>query len=767
MVLLLTFIFVHCSFRHFPPQLRECFATFRERLQALGRQDMADNLISASIFLRFLCPAILSPSLFNITNELPSDRATRNLTLVAKTLQTLANFTRFQAKEGYMEYLNDWIEEEAPNMKDFLHTISMPNSADDVQENSVLSWPGYIDQGKQLSIIHALLVENLAKLPTNKGADVHELLQILKRLSRAKEHVGDFSPVLTEAEMGKRNHSTGSTNKENELMTSTQMFVADSKLSAGVIRGVLTPNALEKNIFRYNDPTCVTLVQNVGGGGGQLAPNVSNSDSATTRLQHGHSTTSLSSAANFFCTSSPVKGHHYPKAGSSEVISAGGAIKFPKTLSASGSLHETKHISHHVYDGLLNTGLPDNRANTLPKNSILVGGGGGEHAHKFKANQTMGDNMIQIGMDQGNAFVRRSPTPLAKVTNNQAMRSCSSAVSLQRDRFYGGSQQSLLSDRGGVNRSLNNASIGVPQNDHNQNNYQGSGSGTFKMPMHLEDLDDLLKYADEHGGDPIPTKKDRMNADIENGNVVVVGTGRVKPKDLLTAKGSNNSIGQLSNMCSSGYQSIATQSQSSSPVEPMGDYSNGGGRQVSSLNTRRNHPRNGPLKYQFGGTTATANAVSNLNYRTQKSSQLTPSSSEERLGHDHHSFRSRHRERNAGGSNPRSGGFTIGEIRGESELNAVTSSLNNSRSIEHSGSSRRPVYSRTPRTNPMLFYNGSATTTAAATSTKEDAAETEEPLSYSAAMGSRALDSAQFQRRQSVESSPRTVSGSSSDTEGA
>ena len=116
---------VNDSHKHFPPQLRECFATFREKLQQLGREDMADNLISASIFLRFLCPAILSPSLFNITNELPSQRATRNLTLVAKTLQTLANFTRFQGKENFMEFLNDFLEQEAPRMKDFLNKISV------------------------------------------------------------------------------------------------------------------------------------------------------------------------------------------------------------------------------------------------------------------------------------------------------------------------------------------------------------------------------------------------------------------------------------------------------------------------------------------------------------------------------------------------------------------------------------------------------------------------------------------------------------------
>lgn len=66
--------------------------------------------------------------LFEVTitfPEYPNERSARNLTLVAKTLQTLANFTRFQGKEAFMEFLNDFLEQEAPNMKAFLRAISV------------------------------------------------------------------------------------------------------------------------------------------------------------------------------------------------------------------------------------------------------------------------------------------------------------------------------------------------------------------------------------------------------------------------------------------------------------------------------------------------------------------------------------------------------------------------------------------------------------------------------------------------------------------
>ncbi|XP_033727185.1 disabled homolog 2-interacting protein-like isoform X4 [Pecten maximus] len=167
----------HC---YFPCELREVFSSFRDQCDRTSKENFGDNLISASIFLRFLCPAILSPSLFNLTQEYPPDKAARNLTLIAKTVQTLANFSKFGGKEEFMTFMNEFLERQWGSMRSFLHQISSTEGS-----NQFLQFDGYIDLGKELSVLHSLLLENLEKADKESVAKLGKLPTILDSLNQA------------------------------------------------------------------------------------------------------------------------------------------------------------------------------------------------------------------------------------------------------------------------------------------------------------------------------------------------------------------------------------------------------------------------------------------------------------------------------------------------------------------------------------------------------------------------------------------------------
>ncbi|KAI4888227.1 hypothetical protein NFI96_027247 [Prochilodus magdalenae] len=172
----------------FPVELNEIFSSWVSDCEERGRAEIGHRLITASLFLRFLCPAILSPSLFGLTQPYPEPNTLRTLTLTAKVVQNLANVTPFGEKEEYMLFMNDFLEQHWEHMTGFLQRVSNPDS-----ELDMARFDGYVDLPLRLAVLHGLLVDIISPMKQETIDNLQPLPSILNQIT---EHLGPSAPRI-------------------------------------------------------------------------------------------------------------------------------------------------------------------------------------------------------------------------------------------------------------------------------------------------------------------------------------------------------------------------------------------------------------------------------------------------------------------------------------------------------------------------------------------------------------------------------------------
>jgi Ras GTPase-activating-like protein IQGAP2/3 len=161
----------------------------KEKFPTATREQVC-SLIGGFFLLRFINPAVVTPQAFMLVDTKLSANTRRNLTLLAKIMQNLANNTQFGGvKEFYMAPLNEFLNNCREPLNKFLEDLTRVDNLDDH-----LQLDKYLRLGKtsevfinitlnEMYFIHSLLIEHVNTLQEKSGDS--SLREILNELGPA------------------------------------------------------------------------------------------------------------------------------------------------------------------------------------------------------------------------------------------------------------------------------------------------------------------------------------------------------------------------------------------------------------------------------------------------------------------------------------------------------------------------------------------------------------------------------------------------------
>jgi hypothetical protein len=165
---------VKSSFRYCPTHFRTIFTHVQASIKAKWPNEHLPchyTAPSALIWLRFFCAAILTPKAYGMIDETPSPAFARNLTLIGKTLQNLANLVEFGHKEEYMIIVNAWISNKKQEMKEFITKLcSLPDGREQI-DDCTMNVADPFALGREMSRVHHHLAEAVPRMSAKYGDD--------------------------------------------------------------------------------------------------------------------------------------------------------------------------------------------------------------------------------------------------------------------------------------------------------------------------------------------------------------------------------------------------------------------------------------------------------------------------------------------------------------------------------------------------------------------------------------------------------------------
>jgi GTPase-activator protein for Ras-like GTPase len=144
-----------------PPTFVAFFSLLRRKVEEKYDEAAGRKAVGGFLFLRFICPSMMTPHIYGLTLEPPQASFQRQLILVAKILQSLANDVEMGKKEPWMAPMQDLLKENKPRFEELFDNVSSmsESEAESIVLENALEVPDVVRENSAIQVFESICRE--------------------------------------------------------------------------------------------------------------------------------------------------------------------------------------------------------------------------------------------------------------------------------------------------------------------------------------------------------------------------------------------------------------------------------------------------------------------------------------------------------------------------------------------------------------------------------------------------------------------------------